>query len=73
MNAILKRKAKAAGLDPDEISAHGLRSGYLTQAAKSGVPLEAAMLHWRHRSVQSAVRYYDDWEAEDGDAAQLAG
>ena len=73
VNAILKRKAKAAGLDPREISAHGLRSGYLTQARKSRVPLEDAMHHSRHRSVQSAVRYYDDWEAEEGDAAKLAG
>ncbi|MEE4209448.1 MAG: tyrosine-type recombinase/integrase [Parvularcula sp.] len=73
VNAILKRKAKSAGLDPKEISAHGLRSGYLTQARKSRVPLEDAMHHSRHRSVQSAVRYYDDWEAEEGEAAKLAG
>lgn len=73
VNAILKRKAQAAGLDPKEISAHGLRSGYLTQARKSRIPLEDAMHHSRHRSVQSAVRYYDDWEAEEGEAAKLAG
>ena len=32
-NAILKQRAQMAGLEPGEFSAHGLRSGYLTEAA----------------------------------------
>jgi hypothetical protein len=28
-----------AGLEPGEFSAHGLRSGYLTEAANRGIPL----------------------------------
>jgi hypothetical protein len=32
VNAIIKSLCAAAGLDPAQYSAHGLRSGYLTQA-----------------------------------------
>ncbi len=35
--AILKRRAAAVGLDPRLYSAHRLRSGYLTEAARAGV------------------------------------
>ena len=34
--AILKRRAAAVGLDPRLYSAHRLRSGYLTEAARAG-------------------------------------
>ena len=73
MNAILKRKAEAAGLKREEISAHGLRSGYLTEASRQGVQIEEAMRHSRHKSVSSAARYYDNEKLEDGKAARLGG
>lgn len=59
VNAILKQRAEMAGLDPGEFSAHGLRSGYLTEAANRGVPLPEAMEQSRHRSVQQASSYYN--------------
>ncbi len=73
VNDIIKKAAKRAGLEPDLISAHGLRSGYLTEASLKGVPIEAAMRHSLHRSVQTAVRYYHDQERASGKAAKLAG
>ncbi|ASV84417.1 putative site-specific integrase [Ochrobactrum quorumnocens] len=33
INGIVKQHAQMAGLDASEFSAHGLRSGYLTEAA----------------------------------------
>ncbi|HEX3804568.1 MAG TPA: site-specific integrase [Solirubrobacteraceae bacterium] len=33
---IIKRRARAAGLDPSEFAGHSLRSGYATQAARDG-------------------------------------
>jgi integrase len=54
INLILKRRCAMAGLDPVEFSAHGLRSGYLTEAARVGVALPAAMRQSQHRSVQQA-------------------
>ena len=73
VNTLLKQRAARAGLDADRISAHGLRAGYLTEASLRGVPIEAAMRHSLHRSVQSAVRYYRDQERASGKAARLAG
>lgn len=52
INAILKHRAEMARLDPGEFSAHGLRSGYLTEAADRGIPLPEATEQSRHRSVQ---------------------
>lgn len=37
-------------------AAHGLGSGYLTEAAKRGIPLPAAMEQSRHRSVQQGIQ-----------------
>ena len=73
VNRIVKRTAATAGIDPGTVSAHGLRAGYLTEASLRGVPIEAAMRHSLHRSVQSAVRYYRDQERASGKAAKLAG
>ena len=73
VNDIVKTRCRAAGLDPVEFSAHGLRSGYLTEAARRGIPLPEAMRQSRHRSVQQAARYYNDAEASSGRAARLGG
>lgn len=50
----------AAGLDPDAFSAHGLRSGYLTETARRGIPLPEAMQQSQQRSVQQVSNYYND-------------
>lgn len=72
INLILKRRCAMAGLDPSAFSAHGLRSGYLTEAARNGVALPAAMRQSQHRSVQQAARYYNDADQALGKAARLA-
>jgi len=36
VSQILKTRIKQAGLNPAQFSAHGLRSGYLTEAANGG-------------------------------------
>ncbi len=72
INLILKRRCAMAGLDPVAFSAHGLRSGYLTEAARNGIALPAAMRQSQHRSVQQAARYYNDADQALGKAARLA-
>ncbi len=72
VNAMIKNRCTAAGLDPGQFSAHGLRSGYLTEAARAGVALPEAMQQPRHRSVQQAARYYNEGEIARGRAARLA-
>ncbi|MBX4963357.1 site-specific integrase [Rhizobium binae] len=71
VNAILKQRAALAGLDPGEFSAHGIRSGYLTEAANRGIPLPEAMEQSRHRSVQQASSYYNNATRRSGRAARL--
>ena len=68
---IVKQRAELAGLDPAEFSAHGLRSGYLTEAANRGIPLPEAMEQSRHRSVQQASEYYNSATRRSGRAARL--
>lgn len=71
VNLILKRRILQSGLDPGEFSAHGLRAGFLTEAARRGIPLPEAMQQSLHRSVQQASRYYNDAERRLGRAARL--
>lgn len=69
VNDIVKQRAMLAGLEPGEFSAHGLRSGYLTEAANRGIPLPEAMEQSRHRSVQQASSYYNNATRRNGRAA----
>jgi integrase len=73
VNLIIKRRIAMAGLDPALYSAHGLRSGFLTEAARQGVPLPEAMAQSQHKSVQQAARYYNDQKRRMGRAARLLG
>lgn len=52
VNDIVRRRVAEAGLEHGEFSAHGLRSGYLTEAANRRIPLLEAMEQSRHCSVQ---------------------
>jgi integrase len=71
VNDIVKQRAAMAGLKPKEFSAHGLRSGYLTEAANRGIPLPEAMEQSRHRSVQQASSYYNSATRRTGRAARM--
>lgn len=71
INDIVKYRAGLAGLDPAEFSAHGLRAGYLTEAANRGIPLPEAMEQSRHRSVQQASSYYNNAQRRSGRASRI--
>ncbi|MDQ0333517.1 site-specific recombinase XerD [Mesorhizobium sp. YL-MeA3-2017] len=71
INLVVKRRCLMAGLDPKDFAAHGLRSGYLTEAARQGVALPEAMQQSQHRSVQQAASYYNEAERAQGRAARL--
>jgi integrase len=71
VNLILKTRIAAAGLDPCAYSAHGLRSGFLTEAANRGISLPEAMQQSRHKSTSQAASYYNDAERKLGKAARL--
>ncbi|MGR9426281.1 site-specific integrase [Rhizobium leguminosarum] len=71
INLIVKRRCAMAELDPKDFAAHGLRSGYLTEAARQGIALPEAMQQSQHRSVQQAASYYNEAERAQGRAARL--
>lgn len=70
---IIKRRLRLAGFDESFASPHGLRSGFLTQAALDGAPIQAAMRLSLHRSMAQAQRYYDDVDVAENPAADLLG
>lgn len=69
--SILKTRLVQAGFEDGFASPHGLRSGFLTQAAMDGAPLQAAMRLSLHRSVAQAMAYYDEVEIADNPATKL--
>jgi integrase len=73
VGGIVKRALAAAGYPAGFASAHGLRSGFLTQAALDGVPIQAAMRLSLHRSALQAQRYYADVEIAQNPATGLLG
>lgn len=54
---IVQRRAKLAGLDGDW-AAHSLRSGFVTEAGRQGVPLGEVMAMTEHRSVATVMGYF---------------
>lgn len=73
LRGILRHRLRLAGLPEDYATPHGLRAGFLTQAALDGVPLAAAMKLSLHRSAVQAQKYYADVEITDNPATNLLG
>ncbi len=73
LRIILRHRLLLAGLPVDFATPHGLRAGFLTQAALDGAPLAAAMKLSLHRSAVQAQKYYADVEISENPAADLLG
>ncbi|PZX36929.1 site-specific recombinase XerD [Roseinatronobacter thiooxidans] len=73
VRVILRHRLGLAGLPMDYASPHGLRAGFLTQAALDGAPLAAAMKLSLHRSPIQAQKYYADVEISENPATDLLG
>jgi integrase len=54
---IVQRRAQLAGLEGDW-AAHSLRSGFVTEAGRQGVPLGEVMAMTEHRSVATVMGYF---------------
>jgi integrase len=59
---IVKRRAEAAGLDPERFSGHSLRAGLATSAAAAGAEERDIQRQTRHRSIVVLRRYIRDGE-----------
>jgi integrase len=66
---IVKRCAERAGLNPEKFSAHSLRAGFATTAAKRGKSLDAIMRQTLHRSERVARTYIRHAKLFDDNAA----
>ena len=70
---VVKRTAKAAGLDPTAFAGHSLRAGLATSAAAAGVSERAIMAQTGHRSVAIARRYIREGSLFRENAAGAVG
>ncbi|EJM56510.1 site-specific recombinase XerD, partial [Pseudomonas sp. GM49] len=70
MARIVQRRAKLAGLEGDW-AAHSLRSGFVTEAGRQGVPLGEVMAMTEHRSVATVMGYFQAGSLLNSKAANL--
>ncbi|WP_371142419.1 site-specific integrase [Burkholderia cepacia] len=68
---IVKERAAAAGLDPSSLSAHSLRAGLVTTAARAGIPPYKIQQQTGHRSLAMLARYIRDANLFDQNAASV--
>lgn len=69
---IVQRRAVLAGLDGDW-AAHSLRSGFVTEAGRQGVPMGEVMAMTEHRSVGTVMGYFQAGALLDSRATTLLG
>ena len=68
---IVRRRAKLADQPLGRLSAHSLRSGFVTEAGKQGIGLGDTMALTGHRSVQTVMGYYQSGEVGNNRGARL--
>ncbi len=68
---IIRHHATLSGVPLGRISPHSLRSGFVTEAGKQGIPLGETMAMTGHKSVQTAMGYYHAGEVTKSKAARL--
>jgi site-specific recombinase XerD len=68
VNVLVKDYAKRIGLDPKTLSAHSLRSGFLTSAARKGASVWKMQEVSRHKSIDVLSGYIRDAKLFEGHA-----
>lgn len=67
---IVQRRAGLAELDGDW-SAHSLRSGFVTEGGRQGVPFSDLMAMTEHKSTTTALGYYQSGKLMESNATRL--
>jgi integrase len=67
---IVQRRAKLAGLEGDW-AAHSLRSGFVTEAGRQGVPMADVMAMTEHRSIGTVLGYFQTGALLNSRATEL--
>ena len=73
VSLVVKRHVRGIGLNADRYSAHSLRSGFATEAARGGASEREIMRQTRHRSREVVRRYIKDGGIFNGNAAEKLG
>ena len=71
INVIIKRYAEMAGVPAGELTSHGIRSGFLTQAAVDDVAMHEAMAMSTHVDIRSVQGYWRPGEVLKNPAGML--
>ncbi|GAA4960585.1 tyrosine-type recombinase/integrase [Kineococcus glutinatus] len=70
---VVKRRAAAVGIDPTSVAGHSLRAGFITSAARAGVPDRTIMRQSGHRSPASLSAYVREGTLFQDNAAAHVG
>ena len=65
---VVKARAEAAGYDPNQVSGHSLRAGFLTEAAQNGANIFKMRDQSRHKSLEVLSDYVRNKEVFDDHA-----
>jgi integrase len=68
---IVRRRARLVDQPLGKLSAHSLRSGFVTEAGKRGISIGETMAMTGHRSIQTVMTYYQSGELSVSRAARL--
>lgn len=70
---MIKKRARLAGYDDKQFSAHSIRRGFVTEGGKQGKPILDVMKMTSHKSVETAMKYYDAGNIVNNSCANLLG
>lgn len=73
VSLILKEHAERVGLSADSLSAHSLRSGFITQAVRAGKPERRIKEHSGHKSWETFNGYVKNAASFEGNPAKGIG
>jgi integrase len=69
--SIVRSRAKLVNPPLGKVTAHSLRSGFVTESGRQNIPIGEAMALTWHRSVQTFIGYYRSGEVGNSAAARL--
>lgn len=73
VSLILKKHAERVGLSSEDLSAHSLRSGFITQAIRAGKPERRVKEHSGHKSWETFNGYVKQASTFEGNPAEDIG
>lgn len=68
---MVKKRARLAGYDDKQFSAHSIRRGFVTEGGKQGKPILDIMKMTSHKNVATAMKYYDAGNIANNSCANL--